>query len=173
MPVNTQTFREAMAHHASSVAIVTCRDRAGLPAGLTATSLTSLSLSPPRLLVCVGKSCHAHSAFVSSQRFLVSLLDVAHAELAADFAAYGPLRFTLPGLESLEDGLAGVRDSVARFACRTVDVHHSGDHSIVIGEVDTAVANGGLALVYHRRRYGVIQSADRDPAGDDLTRARR
>lgn len=162
MPVNTQTFREAMAHHAASVAIVTCRDRTGQPAGLTATSMTSLSLSPPRLLVCVGKSSHAHGAFVSAQRFLVSLLDVAHAELAADFAAFSELRFTLPGLETLEDGLTGVGDSVARFACRTVDVHDSGDHSIVIGEVDKAVVNGGSALVYHRRRYCVIQSAERD-----------
>jgi flavin reductase ActVB len=163
VPVSTQTFRQAMSHHAASVALVTCRDLAGRPAGLTATSVTSLSLSPPRLLVCVGKLSSAHSALAGSRRFLVSLLGAAHAELAAGFAADGELRFALPGLEPLEYGLAGVRDSVARFACRTVDVHDSGDHSIVIGEVDTAVANGGLALVHHRRQYGVIQSAERDP----------
>lgn len=162
MPVNEQTFREAMAHHAATVAIVTCRDGSGQPAGLTATSVTSLSLSPPRLLVCVGKSSHAYGAFITSKEFLVCLLDAAHAELAADFAAFGELRFTLPGLEVLDGGLVGVRESVARLTCRTVDVLSSGDHAIVVGEVEQAVVNGGTTLVYHHRHYGVIQATERD-----------
>ena len=59
MPLDVVRFRQTMSQLATGVAVITVRTpRGGL--GMTASSLSSLSLDPPLLLVCVGHEAAIH-----------------------------------------------------------------------------------------------------------------
>jgi flavin reductase (DIM6/NTAB) family NADH-FMN oxidoreductase RutF len=87
MEVATDTlFREALAHLASGVAVVTARRSDGVPCGIAATSLTSYSAHPPSLLVSVWHGSRCHDALAACDRFGVHLLKSDQIEVAHRFA---------------------------------------------------------------------------------------
>ena len=59
-------FRDTFRHHPTGVAVVTARDGAGGPVGLTASSVASVSLAPPALVVSVSHRSSAACGAVSS-----------------------------------------------------------------------------------------------------------
>src|SRR5205823_3939967 len=55
--LDPESFKRACAQFATGVTIVTVRVADGTPHGLTVNSFTSISLSPPLILVCIGYGC--------------------------------------------------------------------------------------------------------------------
>ena len=66
--IPSAAFREALAHFASGVTIVAARRSTG-PIGFTATGFTSVSLTPPLILVCVAKTASAYDGVVGAELF--------------------------------------------------------------------------------------------------------
>ena len=66
-------FRRVLGHFASGVTIVTTRDIAGRPAGLTASAFTSVSLNPPLVLVCVAHNAQSYETLRGADRFAINL----------------------------------------------------------------------------------------------------
>lgn len=62
-----------MGHFASGVTIITTRYE-GIDYGLTASAVSSLSLAPPMLLICVNQTSHTQKAIAQSQVFAVNIL---------------------------------------------------------------------------------------------------
>ena len=79
-------FRDAMAHLASGVAVITARRDEGRPCGLAATALVSYSAHPPSLLVSIWHGSRCHDALAECERFGVHLLRADQIELAHRFA---------------------------------------------------------------------------------------
>ena len=77
MSYNTLGFKNVLAHWASGVTIVTTVANGQL-VGITASSLTSLSLDPPQVLICVVRKLYTHSALVKSGAYDVKSLGVGH-----------------------------------------------------------------------------------------------
>ncbi len=157
MPVPSADFIVGMRRLAAGVTIVTARSGA-VRAGLTATSVCSLTAEPPRLLACVHREADAHGLILASGRFAVNVLAPEHEELADHFGgrddSHGPARFTVG---AWADGLAGVpilTDAAAVFECSLAERVAASTHSILIGEV-VALRHepDGAALVYHDRAY--------------------
>ncbi|WP_326695984.1 flavin reductase family protein [Streptomyces sp. NBC_01754] len=113
------------------------------PRGMTANSFTSVSLSPPLVLVCVTKDAVMHRCLTASSAFAVSVLATGQQDVARHFAdrsrpagagqfdAVGPL----PGKETDAPLIAG---AAAHLECRKWRVYDGGDHTIFLGEVLTA-----------------------------------
>jgi len=78
-------FRDAMARMASGVAVVACTDE-NRPRGLLVSSMTSLSVEPPRMLFCVRKAAGSHDALVRARRCSLSVLSDADADEADRFS---------------------------------------------------------------------------------------
>ena len=57
-----EEFLTSMRHLAASVSIISAKDSGGKPYAMTASSVTSLSMEPPSILVCVNKSAGIHKA---------------------------------------------------------------------------------------------------------------
>src|SRR5665213_578031 len=74
MAVSAEDFRKALGHLAAGVAVVTTQLPSGAFAGITVTSFTSLSLSPPLVLVCIDKRAGLHDPLAIGQAFAVNLL---------------------------------------------------------------------------------------------------
>lgn len=148
-------FRAAMRRLASTVAVVTCR-RDGEWAGMAATSVTSLSLDPPSLLVCVNRGAGIRSAVRHGSHFTVNLLDRQHAPVSVAFGGGVPVaeRFGTGKWQASESGVPWLEDGVAAVECVVDGEVEYGSHSIIIGRVQ-GVRIGGEAtpLIYLNGQY--------------------
>ena len=159
--VDPTTFRHAMSMLAAPVTIVTTRDRAGRPWGFTASSVTSVSLDPPLLLVGIAHASSCRAAFRETDEFVVNVLGTQHRDLATRFATHGIDRFAggrfvdWPGTD-----LPCVADANAGYRCRTWLPVPAGDHDLIVAAlVDLHVGEAGPPLMLYRRGFhGVAPS---------------
>jgi len=79
-------FRQLLGRFATGVTVLTTRDDQGRPVGMTASSLTSVSLSPPLVSVCVDVTADMHRVMSASGDFVVNVLAAHQRELARRFA---------------------------------------------------------------------------------------
>lgn len=128
-------FRRAMAHFATGVAVVTARDLNGARHGMTANSVTSVSLSPVLLLVCIAEHLPTHRAVRETRRFTVNVLSAGQRDLARQFARPAADKFRGVRLRSDRD-VPVLADALAHFECRVYEEMTVGDHSIFIGDVE-------------------------------------
>lgn len=147
-----ELFRDAMAHLASGVAVVTARRDDGVPCGIAATSLVSYSARPPSLLVSVWHESRCHDALAGCERFGVHLLRSDEIDLAHRFADRD-CQDKFAGLDWSWDGdvpeLAG---ALAYLRCRRAENFVRYDHTILIGDLERGRLGVGDPLVYSRRR---------------------
>jgi flavin reductase (DIM6/NTAB) family NADH-FMN oxidoreductase RutF len=154
MAMDDSAFKAAMAKLASGVTVVTTRvddeDH-----GFTATSFTSVSLSPPLVLVCVMKSHRNHDFLLRSDHYAVSVLAEAQDDLGLRFASSKtPNRFAGLALHRAVTGAAILPGALAWVDCRVRDVFEGGDHSIFVGEVLESGVTAALPLLYYDRQWG-------------------
>ena len=152
MPVDTTTFRDALANVATSVSVVTTVDERLMPHGMTVGSVCSLSAVPPLVLVCVDHGASAHRALCTADRFLINVLSDRQSEVARRFARSGVDRFIGEPQANLH-GLPAVPGALAWLLCERHALVAAGDHTIVIGRVDHAESGDGRPLLYFGRAY--------------------
>jgi flavin reductase (DIM6/NTAB) family NADH-FMN oxidoreductase RutF/DNA-binding GntR family transcriptional regulator len=142
-------FREVMGHFASGVTVImTTHD--GELFGTTASSVSSLSLEPPMLLICMNTKSPTGRAIAASGRFAVNVLGEGHSELAVHFATEDVDKFD--GVE-LVPGLHGVPllgDSIATLECGVTQTAIGGTHYVFLAKVQRARGNLGAPLAYFR-----------------------
>ncbi|MCF6525790.1 flavin reductase family protein [Streptomyces sp. JJ36] len=154
MPVvDPAEFTRALARVPSPVTVATTVDPRGRRWGFTASSFSSLSLDPPLVLVCPARTADCHDAFVSADRFMVNVLAAGQAGLARHFARSGHDKFAAGDTVPCELALPGVPGAAARLGCALHAVLDGGDHSILVGRVETAVVGDQEPLVYHDRTF--------------------
>lgn len=155
------TFRRAMGRFATGVAMLTTRSR-DVDYAMTASALTSVSLEPLLLLVCIEREARFHDTVLEAGVWGISVLSGPDRPAADWLATRGrPLPGQLdriPHHHGSQTGVALLTGALATFECRTTDVHPAGDHSIVVGEVVsvTSATHSREALVYYRGRYGTL-----------------
>jgi flavin reductase (DIM6/NTAB) family NADH-FMN oxidoreductase RutF len=157
--LDEDAFRQAIAHFATGVTVVTtvADDR---PAGMTASAVSSVSLQPVLLLVCVSNRLPTHEALENSRRFAVNVLAEGDDHLARRFATPAPNKFEGVPLRP-EFDLPVLSDAIAYFVCDVHERFPGGDHSIFIGEVtDCAFVPDRKPLLYFRSGFGRIEEAD-------------
>ena len=138
---------------AAGVAVITARTADGTAMGMTATSVTSLSLDPPLLLVCVDHAAELHEPIVRAEWFGVQVLAADQRELAVRFSTRGQHRFG--GGEPLTPaGLPRLPGALALVDCRRTALTPGGDHTIVVGRLEWAESHPGEPLVYYHGQYG-------------------
>jgi flavin reductase (DIM6/NTAB) family NADH-FMN oxidoreductase RutF len=126
-------YRQAIARFATGVTVITTTTPAG-PAGMTASAVSSLSLEPLLMLVCINNRLPTHDAVLSSRAFAVNVLGEDDEYLAVRFATPGIDKFR--GLQiDAHDGVPVLRSAIAHFVCEVHERLPGGDHSIFIGRV--------------------------------------
>ena len=148
-------FRSAMRRVASTVNVITiCVD--GQPMGITATAMSSISMDPPSLLVCINRMAAMHGSMEGVSHFGVNVLHRDQEHIARMFAdrAQHSLRF-LEGWSIDCESAPRLQDAQASIVCRRIDHHQFGTHSIFIGVVeDVTVREDVRPLVYLDGSYG-------------------
>ena len=152
---DTRELRGAFSQYATGVTVVTACGSGGGRIGMTANSFTSVSMDPPLVLWCPGKTSPSTEQFKSATHFAINVLARDQHHLSRQFATPADDKFA--GVD-IEDGLHGVpliAGALARFQCRTVSTYEAGDHLIMVGQIESYDANGGEPLVFHSGRYHV------------------
>jgi 3-hydroxy-9,10-secoandrosta-1,3,5(10)-triene-9,17-dione monooxygenase reductase component len=122
--------------------------------GMTANSLTSVSLEPCLLLVCLRRSSPTGEAIRHRGAFAINLLSNEQADLSRRFIGKLDERFKDLEIRLDRFGLPLLPESLAHFSCRVHDIHPAGDHDIVIGEVVSCQEREGEPLVFFRGGVG-------------------
>ncbi|MEW9532063.1 flavin reductase family protein [Microbispora sp. NPDC049125] len=154
-PVAGEEFRRALAVHAAGVVVITASPE-GVPVGLTATSFSSVSLTPPLVSFYVAQSSATWPLLREADLFAVNVLASHQADLAARFARKGIDRFAHPTSWSQgHEGVPLLDGASAHLVCRPHHIVEVGDHVLVVGLVTgTDVRAGGRPLLYHQGRFG-------------------
>ena len=153
-----QDFRLAMRRVACTVAIVSAQ-RGGERHGTTATSVTSISMDPPSLLVCFNQTSRLHDFLHSEDRFCINMLHTANLDIAKIFSsnASAAERFAIGDWQSDADGMPYLAGAQANFFCQKEQEITYGSHTIFIGRVLRALTREDVSpLLYRDGRYGSV-----------------
>ena len=146
-------FRDTMGQFCTGVVIVTGASDGGM-AGFAAQSFVSLSLEPPLIAVCPGKSSTSWPRIRATGRFCVNVLGEDQQAVSDVFARSGEVADIgwRPGASG-----APILDGVLAYVdCALEAEHDAGDHTIAVGRVlDIEVLDGERGpLLFFRGAYG-------------------
>lgn len=153
MAVDVDLFRSAMGCFAAGVTVVTTVDGDGAPFGLTATAFSSVSMEPPLALVCIGKESGSYAQFAACSAFAVNFLAIDQVLVSHRFASSGGEKFAEMDWRRGELGVPLLGGTIGFAECGLVHAYEGGDHTIFVGRIEAAAANGGEPLTYFRGAY--------------------
>lgn len=157
---NGVAYSEALRQLPRAVSVVTFQ-RGADRLGVTATTLASLSVEPPTILISFDAAANISLEAAAAARFGISVLAASHAELADLFGRGAPIGETGDDTEgSWVRAASGVilrSDAVAAFECESEEVIERHGRAIVIGRIRNVFKVGGSgALVYWRGAFNSI-----------------
>lgn len=159
MSVDQSRFKEAMAHFASGVTIVTTH-RDGVDYGMTVSAFCSVSLDPSLVMVSIAQSLYTNECIHASRTFAVHILGIGQLEWGQRFAGLIPdVADRFVGIE-LRRGRSGnplLPGCLAVLDCELRAAHDAGDHTLFVGEVMALhIGEDQPPLLYYGRRWSTL-----------------
>jgi len=151
--VDPAQFRQLLGRFASGVTVLTTRDQAGRPVGMTASSVASVSLNPPLVLVSVDQKNDMYPALQAAQRFVLNVLAADQEALSRRFAEEHPNRFDGVGYQQSKHGIPVLDGVLASIECEKQAEVPGGDHSVFFGIVTGGSVSDRRPLLYYRGGY--------------------
>jgi flavin reductase (DIM6/NTAB) family NADH-FMN oxidoreductase RutF len=155
MPIDTRAFRQTVGQFVTGVTVIAA-EIDGEVRAMTANSFTSVSLDPPLVLFCVGKTAHLGQVIHAASGFSVNILQHDQLPLSAYFAGsrrQEPPPFTFSPWE----GGPLLEGSLAAIGCGVETIYQGGDHWIVIGRVLSLYRSEPAApLLYRSGQYATM-----------------
>ncbi|TKC88087.1 flavin reductase family protein [Trinickia terrae] len=142
---------------ASTVTIVTAADELRHH-GMTMTAVSSLSMAPPSMIVCVNQSTLLHEVLLSARHFCVNVLRHDQSSISTAFsgAVSADERFNVGAWRRHADGPGYLDDAQANVFCRKVAAMPFGTHTIFVGTATEVLLNEDAEpLLYRNAAYCV------------------
>ena len=161
-------FRNAMSLLTSAVSVVTTTGAAGRY-GFTASSVCSVTDSPPTLLVCMNKASKSHGHFVDNKILAVNVLAAHQQAVSQAFSTnMSPEeRFNCGSWTQLKTGAPVLNGALVSFDCTIEQIHAVGTHTIFICHiVAIQQSQQQQSLVYFNRAYHYVGQADVDEVAE-------
>jgi (E)-2-((N-methylformamido)methylene)succinate hydrolase len=159
---DNRELRSAFGSFMTGVTIVTTAGVDGQPRGFTANSFTSVSLEPPLLMICIGKSAASMEVFRQARGFAVNILSESQKDTSVLFASKRPDKFEAANWRAGPFGNPLIEGSAAWFDCARYQVIDAGDHIILMGHIEAFSYSDANPLGYARGHYitlGLEQAA--------------
>jgi 3-hydroxy-9,10-secoandrosta-1,3,5(10)-triene-9,17-dione monooxygenase reductase component len=162
-----QHFRQVLGHFATGVTVITGMHE-GEPAGFACQAFAALSLDPPLVLFCPGKTSGTWPRIARIGELGVNLLSAQQRDLARKFGVTAADKFDGVRWTPARNG-APILDGVLAWAsCAVETVHEAGDHFIVIarvtelGDATPGETRPADPLLFYRGRYCLSATTDAD-----------
>lgn len=154
--IDPANFRQLLGRFATGVTVVTVSGPQGRPLGMTASSLTSVSLEPPLVLVCIDRRARFHDPIIQAPEFVINILESHQEIISRRFADPHLDRFDGVGYHTNQHGRILLDGTLANIECARYDTKPAGDHTIVIGRVVGGSTADGEPLLYYRGGYAAL-----------------
>jgi flavin reductase (DIM6/NTAB) family NADH-FMN oxidoreductase RutF len=141
-----------MGRFATGVAIVTTAEGEEIH-GMTANAFLSVSLTPPLVLISLGR-CRMAEMLPRTGRYGVSVLSREQKHFAGHFA--GQRRSMREPSFVWCSGFPMLAGAIAHLGCRVVDAHEAGDHVLWIGAVEYLAQDEGEPLLFYTGSFGSL-----------------
>ena len=151
--VDSPQFRQLLGRFATGVTVLTTRTPDGRPIGMTASSVASVSLVPPLLVVSVSHEHDMHAALHAAPHFALNVLAADQEAISRRFAVDHPDRFSGIGYHLSEYGIAILDGVLASIECEKHAEVPGGDHTVVFGLVVGGAVSERSPLLYYRGGY--------------------
>jgi flavin reductase (DIM6/NTAB) family NADH-FMN oxidoreductase RutF len=166
--ISADDFRNAMRRLTGGVSVITA-GRGKDISGMTVTSVASLSVEPPALIVSVNRTASSYQLIRRHGFFGVNILNADQVDIAERFTgkdgSKGAARFAGADWFTRASGVPLLSGALAAIDCEVEEVVERHSHAIVIGRVlDLALSPRSAALAYWHGQYVAI---DRD---EDIAR---
>lgn len=151
-------YRDALSQFATGITVITApTDTGGI--GMTANSFASVSLDPALVLWSAAKDSLRYPVFMQATHYAIHVLAQDQMPLAKAFARdTDALSLVSPTYNAA--GVPVFDTCLARFECRTEARHDAGDHTIIVGRVETVLLDPhAKPLIFSQRDYGTFQPA--------------
>jgi flavin reductase (DIM6/NTAB) family NADH-FMN oxidoreductase RutF len=165
IPVSSAEFRGAMRHLTGGVSVITA-GRGKDITGMTVTSVTSLSVEPPTLLVSINRDASSFPLIRRHGAFGVNILNADQLDVAERFAGKGGLkgadRFKGAKWVTSVSGVPLLVGALSAFDCEVEEIVERHSHGIVIGRVRgiTSAARTAALAYWHGQYVAVDQDED-------------
>lgn len=151
-----------MARLAGAVHVATTDGPSGRR-GVTVAAATSVSDSPPTLLICLNRNREENRQFFDNGSFVLNTLDADQLDIARAFAGEGQMsmeaRFKTGQWYQLQTGAPVLTNSLMSLDCVVTDVQTVATHYVIFGQaVGSRHRAGGKALLYAERGYHVLET---------------
>ncbi len=162
-----EMYRDAWSRFATGVTVITTIEPDGAVHGMTASSVTSVSLAPPLVLVVIGEERQSHGLIKSAGRFGISILNSGQTEIARHFATPPEIRGDIDPkhIDTIEN-IPVIANAIATMFCNVSAAHKAGDHTVFIGEVKAIEVGEGDPLVWFQRQFGVFADQNSSKQSD-------
>lgn len=151
--VDPDQFRRLLGCFATGVTVLTTRDLRGRPIGMTASSVASVSLEPPLVLVSVNQQHDMYAPLKAATRFVLNVLAADQEAISRRFAAEHPDRFDGIRYSETEHGMPVLDGVLANIECEKQDEARGGDHTVFFGLVTGGTVSDRPPLLYYRGGY--------------------
>jgi flavin reductase (DIM6/NTAB) family NADH-FMN oxidoreductase RutF len=155
--VEPAPFRQLLGQFATGVTVVTTLGPGGRPIGMTASSVASVSLDPPLVLVSVSLEHEMHTALLAAPHFVLNVLAADQETLSRRFAAEHPDRFSGVGFHENRAGVPVLEGVLAHIDCEKQQVVPGGDHTVFFGLVTGGSVSDRSPLLYYRGGYAGLR----------------
>jgi flavin reductase (DIM6/NTAB) family NADH-FMN oxidoreductase RutF len=122
---------------------------------MTASSFASVSLDPPRVLVCLDKSSRTRALLADT--FAINILSSEQEGVSRSFSHAGDKPFDSLPHEIGPSGAPLLHGALAWIECATSSIVDGGDHDIIIGDVTGCRSAEGHPLIYFKRGYRTLE----------------
>jgi len=151
--LDSDTFRDVISNLITAVSIISTQ-RGDERFGVTASSVTSLSLSPASILVCLNQRLAIADVISETGVFAVNILGEEHGDLAKQFSQNHEDKFRGTNLTTGDLGNPILSDALAHLECRLVERKDFATHAIFIAQIESASYRDGSPLAYWRSSFG-------------------
>lgn len=153
VPITADAFRAAMSDLPAAVSLVTTRDADGHPRGATVSAVSSLSLDPPLVLVCLDNGSDTLAALTDGNEFLLHIAADGQQDAAYALARKSDEKFSSLEWTPAVSDLPLIAGSALALHCIVEARLPGGDHTIVVGEIKGIAHDESKApVVFHRRQ---------------------
>jgi len=161
--IDTRLYRDVMGRFATGVTVITAA-HGGQVRGMTANAVSSLSLDPTLLLVCVQRDASLHAVLEQAPGFAVNILAADQQPLSELFARKGEFSDPMGGapFTTGATGAPFLEGALGWFECVQHASFDGGDHTIFVGRViDVALPRPEAPpLLFFSGRYRRMASED-------------
>lgn len=152
--MDARELRRVFGLFTTGVTVVTAINPGPEPVGVTANSVTSVSLDPPLILWCLANKSSSLRAFAKDSPFAIHILAAHQADIALHFARSSGSKFEVDPWWRSHPTPPEIDGALARIECRVAELHPGGDHTIIVGAIEKVSTRTVAPLAFHASRFG-------------------